>query len=152
MKKILLLVALITLCSFNDPLKKIISDKQYRYEFFTTPKKVSPRDKHNYHWFRGGALHNSEAGIGGEVLTGPFLKYFLSNQLAESGTFVNGCKEGVWKNWHSNGKLSSQQIYQNGLRHGKYYGYDTEGNLTEKGNFRLDKKHGKWISLTNKDT
>lgn len=86
--------------SFNDPylnLKKRLTDKQFKYEFFTTTKKVRAKSNITYYWFKGGAIHNSQEGIAGELLDDQFDKFYLSNQLAEKGKFKKGKKVGVWR-------------------------------------------------------
>ncbi|RXR31872.1 hypothetical protein EQG68_09390 [Flavobacterium piscinae] len=89
--------------SFAIPnLKKRITDKEYRYEFYTTQKEVSAKQDRLYYWFKGGAIHSSEYGVSGELLDGEFEKFYLSNQLAEKGVFKKGLKDGLWKTWHWN--------------------------------------------------
>lgn len=141
--------------SFADPdpyLVKRTSDNNFRYEFYTTDKKVTARKNKTYFWFKGGAVHYAESGIGGLLLDGKFTKMFHSNQLAEQGYFENGLKKGTWKTWYSNGTIETTQYWSGGLRVGSYYRYSQAGEVLEAGNYRNNKRHGKWIDHVKKDT
>lgn len=131
---------------------KRITDAAFKYEFYTTQESINPKEGKTYYWFKGGAIHNSQSGMAGELLHGKYTKMYLSNQLAEQGEFTNGLKSGVWKTWYTNGIMESRQYWNNGFRMDTYLHYDMNGALLEKGNFRRDKKHGKWIDYTGKDT
>lgn len=153
MRKYFLLVAVFALFSFvGTSLKKRISDSQYRYEFYTTDKVVSPQPDRYYHWFKGGTIHTSEYGIAGELLHEEFQKFYHSNQLAEAGKFKYGLKEGYWKLWFENGKLKSEAYWSSGQMDGSYYEYDNNGLLLLKGKYRDNKRHGTWIDYIKKDT
>lgn len=141
--------------SFRDPyinLKKKITDKQFRYEFYTTDKKVTPRLDISYYWFKGGAIHTTEQGVAGELLNEQFDKFFLNNQLAEKGKFKNGRKVGTWRTWHQNGMLATEAEWAGGQKNGNFKSFDENGVLIEKGLYRVDKKQGKWINYVRKDT
>lgn len=141
------------LVSFSDPYTiKRISDADFRYEFYTTDKKINPKDNKMYYWFKGGTIHNSQAGIAGQLLHDKFVKMYHSNQLAESGTLKNGLKTGIWKTWHPNGMLQTIQKWNNGFKTGIFLNYDLKGNLLEKGKFKNNLKQGTWISYATKDT
>ena len=141
------------LVSFSDPYTiKRISDADFRYEFYTTDKKIDPKDNKMYYWFKGGAIHKSQAGIAGQLLHDKFVKMYHSNQLAESGIMKNGLKVGIWKTWYPNGVLQSLQKWHNGLKTGNFIAYDDRGNLLEKGKFKNNLKQGTWISYATKDT
>ncbi|RKR09080.1 hypothetical protein C8C83_0680 [Flavobacterium sp. 90] len=141
------------LLSFSDPYTvKRISDKDFRYEFFTTDKKIKPNKTHMYSWFKGGLIHETQGGIAGDLLNDKFIKMYHSNQLAEQGEFKNGLRVGIWKTWHQNGILATDQNWHNGLRSGIYSRFDITGNLVEKGRFVANYKTGKWIDTEKKDT
>jgi hypothetical protein len=152
MKKCLFFTCVIAFLSFGISTKKIITDKDFKYEFYTTDQKLTPHENRMYFWFKGGTVHSSEYGIAGELLQDAFLKYYLDNQLAESGNFDKGLKTGVWKNWYPNGRLQTRQYWQAGQKDGKYLGYNGEGTLIEQGAFRDNKKQGRWIDFVRKDT
>lgn len=143
----LLIIFSLTLISFGDPyLIKRISDKDFRYEFYTTDKKINPKTSKTYFWFKGGLIHEAQGGIAGELLNDKFTKMYHSNQLAEQGQFKNGLRVGEWKTWHKNGILASILHYSNGMRSGKFFRYDEIGNLVENGKFSSNLKTGKWTN------
>lgn len=139
--------------SFQEPkLKKRITDKEFKYEFYVTDKEPSIKEERIYYWFKGGSIHNAENGIAGELLDDSYSKFYLNNQLAESGSFESGLKVGLWKTWYPNGVLESSQYWADGRRRGMYYHYDTSAELLEKGRYAKNKKQGVWINYSLKDT
>ncbi|MCO6147924.1 toxin-antitoxin system YwqK family antitoxin [Flavobacterium sp. NRK1] len=151
--KICLLLSVFFLFSFSETsLKKRISDADFRYEFYTTDKTLSPKPERQYYWFKGGAIHNSEYGLAGELLHKDFFKFYHSNQLAETGKYNNGLKEGYWKTWFKNGVLQSNTYWDSGQKDGRYYAYDETGFLIEQGKYKNNKKHGRWVNYISKDT
>jgi hypothetical protein len=147
-----LIVALL-LVSFSDPYTiKRISDANFRYEFYTTDKEVKPKADKIYYWFKGGLIHNAQAGTAGMLLNGPFVKMYHSNQLAEQGTFKNGLKTGLWKTWYPNGIVETTQKWGNGVKSGMFYHFDENGIMTEKGKYSSGRKQGKWVDLVKNDT
>lgn len=141
------------LMSFGDPYTiKRISDKDFRYEFYTIDKKIKPNKKYVYSWFKGGLIHEAQGGIAGDLLNDKFTKMYHNNQLAEQGQFRNGLRVGEWKTWYRNGILASIQIWNSGFRSGKFLKYDLNGNLIESGHYMTDLKTGKWINIENRDT
>lgn len=146
-------LVLVALFSFTDPiLIKRITDRSFKYEFYTTLKTIEPQKAKTYYWFKGGAIHNAQGGVAGELLNGNFSKMFLDNQLAEQGEFKDGLKNGTWKTWHQNGKLESTAYWSGGFKDGSYYTYSVNGDLLEQGYFRKDKKQGRWVDFIKKDT
>ncbi|MEM0578699.1 toxin-antitoxin system YwqK family antitoxin [Flavobacterium polysaccharolyticum] len=158
MKKKLLLnpffiVIYLILMSFSDPYSiKRISNSEYKYEFYVTSKTITPKENKIYYWFKGGAIHNAQGGIVGNLLNDEFLKTYHNNQIAEYGFFKDGLKIGTWKSWYPNGSLESIQNWSKGLRTGKYLKYDVNGKLEETGHYRKDKKQGYWYNFIKKDT
>jgi len=142
------------LFSFQEPkLKKRITDTNFKYEFYVADDdaEIASSDR-TYYWFKGGAIHNSEYGVAGQLLNDDFNKFYLSNQLAEQGIFNNGLKVGLWKTWHSNGAIETTQYWANGRKRGMFHRYDGSGLLVEQGRYREDKKQGEWINFISKDT
>lgn len=147
------IILLIGLVSFQDPYSiKRISDKNFRYEFYTNSKKINPSKNKTYFWFKGGVIHQADFGVAGEVLNGSFKKYFHSNQLAEQGVFKKGLKIGLWKSWHENGKIETIQIWKSGQKNGEYFKYNSTGEVIEKGNYKRNHKHGLWVDMIKKDS
>lgn len=146
-------VIVLTLFSFQEiKLKKRITDKEFRYEFYVTHKEPEIKSQRTYYWFKAGAIHNSESGIAGQLLDDAFEKFYLNNQLAEKGEFRKGLRVGVWKTWYQNGVIKTNQYWDEGKKKGMSFLYSEQGELIEKGRFRSDKKHGKWINYISKDT
>lgn len=131
---------------------KRTSDKDFRYEFYTTHKKITPNKSRIYYWFKGGLIHEAQGGITGNLLDKKFIKMYHTNQLAEQGRFNKGVKVGLWKTWYQNGILATVQNWNDGLRSGSYLHYDQNGILIETGRFMSNLKNGKWINVENKDT
>lgn len=151
--KILISIIIFILLSFQNPnLPKKVSDKEFRYEFFTKIKKIKTKKNFTYYWFKGGKIHLSEFGSTNELLHGKYVKYYLSNQLAEQGNFKNGLRIGLWKNWFENGKLAKIENYSNGRRNGKFEDYNELGKLVRSGYYKNNKKHGTFIDFIKKDT
>lgn len=147
------IISVVGLVSFQDPYSiKRISDKNFRYEFYTTSKKINPSKSKTYFWFKGGQIHEAEYGVAGEVLNGHFKKYFHSNQLAEQGVFKKGLKIGLWKSWHENGKIETTQIWKYGRKTGVFVKYNNSGEIIEKGNYKRSLKDGLWIDMIKKDS
>lgn len=141
------------LWSFEDPYTvKRISDKEFRYEFYTVKNNVHPKKDKIYFWFKGGAIHQAQYGVSGELLHGKYIKYFHSNQMAEQGYFKKGLKNGIWKTWYKNGILESVQKWHNGLPNGYSNRYSEDGNLIQKGVFSNGLKKGMWVDFLKKDT
>lgn len=134
------------------PLKKKITDTEFRYEFYTVVKTPKAKPGRYYYWFKAGAIHTTQSGAAGEVLDGGFEKFFLSNQLAEKGSFTSGLKTGMWQSWHSNGTLATVTQWEKGLQSGKYYEYNEMGTMIKTGQYRFGKKHGRWIHFITGDT
>ncbi|MNK23703.1 hypothetical protein D3C87_420010 [compost metagenome] len=153
MRKYFLLIGVFALFSFAGiSLKKRISDERFRYEFYTTDASVFPEPEREYFWFKGGAIHNTEFGIGGEVLHKEYLKFYHSNQLAEAGKYNKGLKTGLWKTWFPNGGMHSKAYWSDGQKDGSFFSYDETGFLVEQGKYKNNKKHGRWINFISKDT
>lgn len=144
---------LFLLVSFQEPiLKKRITDKDFRYEFYVTDKEPNIKSERMYYWFKGGAIHNSENGVAGELLNGAFEKFYLSNQLAEKGEFSRGLKVGQWRTWYPNGVLETTVYWNEGRKRGAYYHYSENAFLLERGRYSAGKKQGQWINFVSKDT
>ncbi|WP_379817179.1 toxin-antitoxin system YwqK family antitoxin [Flavobacterium artemisiae] len=130
---------------------KRISDKNFRYEFYTTEKKVNPKINKTYSWFKGGLIHEAQGGIGGDLLNDKFVKMYHSNQLAEQGEFKNGLRVGLWKTWYQNGVLATTQIWSKGERNGKFFRYNETGSLLEYGKYSSNLKSGRWTNAESKE-
>lgn len=60
------------------------------------------------------------------------------------GSYVNGKKEGVWKQYY-NGQLYYEGNYVEGLADGEHISYWDNGKIKEKGKYIAGKKEGDWV-------
>lgn len=64
------------------------------------------------------------------------------DQIVEEGRFVNGKKEGVWKQYYPNDKLKSEITYVNNIPNGYSKFYYKNGNVSEEGIWKINKWDG----------
>ena len=91
----LLLFFSLFLVSFSDPYAiKRISDANFRYEFYTTDKKIKVKDHKIYYWFKGGAIHSAESGIAGTLLDDKFVIFINEDSfVAQTILDINDINE-----------------------------------------------------------
>lgn len=63
------------------------------------------------------------------------------------GTIRDGKKEGLWREYHSNGQLSSKANYTNNVPEGASVSYTPRGDMLSKGNYKRGLKEGLWEEL-----
>ncbi len=137
----------------EDLQKKVIRTQDFDIECYVSLKKQSSFNANKmYYWFKSGEIHSSVASAGGFVLHSDYTKYYRSNQLAEKGSFNYGLKNGLWKDWYTNGQLKQIVGWKNGVKNGKFATYDSIGNATQKGAYNNNIKTGAWIDLKTNDT
>lgn len=83
------------------------------------------------------------------TLNGNFEKRF-NGKVVESGSFINGEKNGEWLTYSIKGNLIRKINYVNGLLDGKVELYYTNGKKELDGEFNSGKKVGKWTYYTEK--
>ncbi len=138
---------------YSDLQRKLISDDQYDYEFYVTLKQLrQPQPGKNYHWFKGGKIHQSTSGIGGALLHDTYKKFYKNKAIAQQGRFAMGLKEGAWKAWFKNGTLKTESHWANGNRTGLFLKRNEKGDLLVSGYYQRNQKHGVWIDHELKDT
>jgi antitoxin component YwqK of YwqJK toxin-antitoxin module len=155
MKKnfILTLLFLIFLSTSSDTQRKLIKQNNFDIECNVYLKLLKNFDNtKEYFWFKSSEVHSSIGTSGGFVLHKDFKKYYRSNQLAQSGNFHYGLKDGIWQEWHNNGKIRSIIHWKNGVKHGNYQTFDTKGKKLISGYFRNNDSTKAWINHTLKDT
>ena len=155
MKKILILFSLVLLLfSFTSDLqKKVIRDGEFDIVCYVSLKELNKfSDGKEYFWFKNSEIHNSISKVGGLPLHDEFYKFYRSKQLAESGTFNYGLKDGKWKSWYVNGKLKAEVDWSNGYKDGQYLEYNNDGILITSGTYRKNEKRNAWINHKKKDT
>ena len=112
--------------------------EEFKYDFYVLlkEKNLSLKDTVFYCWFRAQKIHHTQGQVGGDILDGPFFKYYHSGQLAEQGHFKTGLKVGEWKSWRSDGTLVGIFNYSGGALHGKYSLFDESGYRVKSGKYR----------------
>ena len=73
---------------------------------------------------------------------GAFYSYFENGQIQNIGTYQNGDKKGIWKDYHDNGTLKSEIDFQQKPPLKKEF--FSNGNLKAKGDISGDEKSGNW--------
>lgn len=58
---------------------------------------------------------------------------FSSNQIVQSGNYVNGRKDGLWIKYYANGNKKSEIVYKRGRPNGKFKLFYPNGNVEEEG-------------------
>ncbi len=84
----------------------------------------------------GGALYNGEA-------------FFLGTEdglPVVMRSYVDGKQEGIWRTWHSNGRLYKEGELKHGTEHGRYLEYYETGILCYEYFYALGQKTGLWRS------
>ena len=114
----------------------------YVCDFYITfsEKKVKYEDTLHYFWFRAQKVHTTQGASDGNLLHGPFSKFYHSGQLAEKGEFEKGLKTGVWKSWYETGRLKSIYNYNDGELSGRYQLFNENGDLRESGKIKKGEK------------
>lgn len=62
----------------------------------------------------------------------------------EEGNYKNGLKDGIWKFYYSNGKISKTGKYLEGVENGKFTFYYDNGRTMQEGDFIMGLKDGNW--------
>lgn len=68
--------------------------------------------------------------------------------LREEGSYQQGVRHGLWKNWRSDGTLRSTGHYANGLRTGVWASYSGEGALLGELNYQDGSRNGDWTAYS----
>ena len=112
--------------------------EEFKYDFYVLLKERNLRFKDTvfYSWFRAQKIHHTQGQVGGDILDGPFYKYYHSGQLAEQGQYKSGLKVGEWKSWRANGTLVEIFNYADGVLHGRYSLFDETGNRLHNGKYK----------------
>lgn len=108
------------------------------------PAKYGKADKDRFYaWVSGNQIVITQGGYSGKLLNGDYRDLYSNKNLKEFGRYVNGLKEGVWKNWNEEGILTDSYHWAKGMKHGKFYKYDSLGRVVEKGKYRNNRLRGK---------
>ena len=132
--------------------KRIISNPEYKEQFFISDKEPKVKSNVFYHWLKSQEIHLTKSGYSGDLLHGEYTKYYQTNQLAEKGSFKGGLKKGVWSSWYKNGQLATTEYWKNGKLNGRNIFYDSIGNIVSIGTYKNNKRSGTWLYPQKKDT
>jgi len=72
------------------------------------------------------------------------IDFYPNGQNEEEGTFVNGKKDGIWKEWWDNGIQMREIKWKLGVRNGVCIWWDKEGKKTTQGRYLNNLKNGEW--------
>ena len=67
--------------------------------------------------------------------TGNFTGIHKNGQLRTEGSFVNGRRNGLLRNWYEDGQLKSEGTFVNGKQNGLFRKWDKNGQLTSEKTF-----------------
>lgn len=107
---------------------------------------VGNTDSLKTHVIEGRSLHYRGDSISG-VREGVWILYDGFKLVSDSGLYVNGKKEGVWKSYHV-GKLSWVGKYVNGEKEGLWVHTPYKGCINQ-GSFKEGKEIGRWYTVIN---
>jgi antitoxin component YwqK of YwqJK toxin-antitoxin module len=96
-----------------------------------------------YFWYSANQIRSTRGGFSGKVLHGSYTDFFLTKNLKEAGQFLNGLKEGEWRQWNEQGILLNRTMWKCGQKTGPYYVYNAEGKSIESGSYKNGLQHGK---------
>lgn len=77
---------------------------------------------------------------------GSYKQWDESGNLLESGSYVNGTKDGQWTLYRDN-KKKHEINYVNGIEDGRFISWNENGDVIEEGYFKNGEKEGKWYEL-----
>lgn len=124
------------------------NDTTYVANVYLVDVSVKTNYETRYHWFKNNELHSNVGGYTGKLLDGQFKKICDDGILIEQGSYLNGIKSGVWKNWNRKGDLLSIISYKQGLKHG-FYKFYANASIIEEGNYKRNKKHSRSLVVNN---
>ena len=64
------------------------------------------------------------------------------NEHGEIGSFKNGLREGIHKEWFRNGNIKDEITYSSGLKNGEFRYWDDKGQLLKEGHYQKNKLDG----------
>jgi antitoxin component YwqK of YwqJK toxin-antitoxin module len=76
--------------------------------------------------------------------------YYSNGNLCSKGSYNNGEKVGIWKEYHyTNGQLNSKGLYRDTKKKGYWEYYFSSGNLCSKGEYLNGEREGRWRHYDN---
>lgn len=105
----------------------------------------------DYYSFKNFKIHKKQGFVYKNILNGIYECSISSFGIVEKGSFTYGLKNGVWKRWHNNGKLSSIEQWEDGLLNGAFSEFDQNSIHVKSGEYLDGNLHGKVLRGKNKD-
>lgn len=119
--------------------KVILNEDDHNLVFYVKPVNNIPAYNNRiYYWFSGHEIKTTQGAYSGKLLNGHYEDFYLNKNLKESGWFVKGLKNGLWKRWNQQGVLMEEINWSIGLKNGTYHKYDEAGKLVESGSYTND--------------
>lgn len=87
----------------------------------------------------------SEESYEGNLRTGPTLKFYPGNLLAERINYMNDVKHGTWEQFYKSGKSFIKSNYINGKLTGTYEAWFENGKQMYSGRYNGDVRDGLWL-------
>lgn len=109
-------------------------------------KKIKASDAITYFWYSQNAIHQTNGGYEGKLLSGAYTCFYLSNNLKEKGEFKNGYKTGKWMLWYPNGVIQEITHWKQGVKSGVHEKYDVNGKLILREEYKNNVLHGSQTS------
>lgn len=92
----------------------------------------------------GQIIDNQEEGFWQYKIYNWFKDYRPEPKLYKEGKYMNGLREGVWRNYSEYGRSFNTETYRNGYRDGETLFYNADSLVIKRGTYHKDKKQGKW--------
>jgi len=80
---------------------------------------------------------------------GTSIKYHWNGNLAEELIFISDTREGVWKQYYTDGVLALKSIYSGGKLNGSFEAFTVNGSPMIKGTYKNDVRDGEWLFWNN---
>jgi serine phosphatase RsbU (regulator of sigma subunit) len=120
--------------------------------------KAQKNDKMSYTLYLGDTVNitdraNQKQGrwvLLGKDKKGKDFRFYKGNQIVETGYYKNDAKLGIWKSYHSNGKLSNEMEYVNNIPNGTAKFFRENGNIISEGIFIENDYSGDYFVYDNK--
>lgn len=120
-----ILTTFLLLCSFLKansqditPCRKMrIANNDSIVEFSYTPISntlIKLRANRYYYWYSNSKIFVTNEGVYGNIIDGDYFVFYPTGQLKCHGFIKKGLKHGYWRQWSTDGKLSSKVKYRNG--------------------------------------
>lgn len=108
-------------------------------------KRNNERNIH-YNYFENGDLMSYSGPISNDPIRRVYRDYFSETRTLRSEKFsTNNLNDSIHYQYFDNGKLQYLMQYMNGKRNGEYKEFTKEGKLKRKGMYVDDKQEGEWV-------